>query len=187
MAKVKLLNVRLSFPDIFEAVQFDGAGPFRYRASFLIEPNSANHKAVIAAMKEVANEEWKDKADAVLKKAADDSKTRLLVDGNTKEYDGYKDMMCLSASRDQTKGRPLIIDKNKEPLAQVDGKPYAGCYVNATVELWPQNNKWGKCIRAQLLALQFAKDGDAFSAGSAVGLPDEFEDLSDQGAGDLVA
>lgn len=187
MAKVKLTNVRLSFPDLFEAAQFDGQGPFSYRATFLLEPGSENHKALKTAMEEVAKEEWKDKYKSILEKANDDSKLRFLVDGNKKEYDGYAGMIAVSAKRDQSKGRPLIIDKNKEPLAETDGKPYGGCYVNATVEVWAQNNKWGKTIRAQLLAVQFSKDGDAFGAGSAKGDPDEFEDLSETGDEDLVA
>jgi hypothetical protein len=185
--KVKLQNVRLSFADLFEAVQYEGSGPFKYRASFLMYPNSKNHKELIAAMKAVAKEEWKDKADAVLANADDDSKLRFIIDGNKKAYDGYAGMVAITATRDQAKGRPLILDKNKEELSSTSGKPYSGCYVNATVEIWPQNNKYGKTIRAGLLAIQFAKDGDAFGAGSATGSPDEFEDLSDVGDDDLVA
>lgn len=187
MAKVKLENVRLSFPALFTAEQFDGKGPFRYRASFLMEPNSANHKAVVNAMNEVAKEEWKDKAAAVLKAASEDSKLRFVGNGDSKEYDGYAGMVYISATRDSAKGKPVILDRNKSPLTEVDGKPYGGCYVNATVEVWPQNNKFGRTIRAQLLAVQFSKDGDAFGAGSATGSPDEFEDLSDSGSEDLVA
>lgn len=195
MAKIKLVNVRLSFPALFEAEQFDGKGPFKYRAAFLMEPGSANHKAVEKGVNEVAKEEWKDKAPIILKAAAGDSKLRLIQDGDSKTYDGYAGMVVVSASRDQTKGRPLILDqrpKNEDGspniLSQTDGKPYAGCYVNATIELWPQNNKYGKCVRATLLAVQFSKDGDAFGAGTTTGSPDEFEDLSDNGGeDDLVA
>ena len=194
MAKVKLKMVRLSFPDIFTAKAYEGQGPLKYRASFLFEPNGENHKTVLAAMNAVAKEAWKDKAKQVLANADDDSKLRFLVNGDKKAYDGYAGMLCVSATRDQTKGRPLVLDKNpKLPngddnvLVETDGRPYAGCYVNATIELWPQDNKFGKTIRAQLLAVQFAKDGDAFGAGSAKGSADEFEDLSDSGEDDLVA
>lgn len=186
MAKVKLQKVRLSFPDLFEAKQFDGKGPFSYRATFLVEPNSANHKALIAAKEAVAKEEFKDKWKTVLANADDDSKLRFLIDGNKKEYDGYAGMVAVSAKRDQAKGRPLILDKDKTELSQTAGKPYAGCYVNATIEVWAQSNAFGKTVRAQLLAVQFAKDGDAFGAGSATGSADEFEDLSDTGDDDLV-
>lgn len=195
MAKVKLKAVRLSFPDLFEAVQYEGTGPFKYRASFLFEPGSENEKLLKTAMKEVAEEEWKGKAEAVLTNAADDSKLRFIIDGNKKTYDGYKDMLVVTATRDQSKGRPMVLNKKpKNPdgtpnyVTQTDGVVYAGCYVNATIEVWAQNNKFGKTVRAQLLAVQFVKDGDAFGGGSAKGSVDDFEDLSDVGDddGDLI-
>ena len=83
--------------------------------------------------------------------------------------------------------RRNILDKDKTELSQTAGRPYGGCYVNATIEVWAQNNDFGKTTRAQLLAVQFAKDGDAFGAGTAKGSADEFEDLSDSGDEDLVA
>lgn len=191
MAKLKLKEVRLSFPDIFECVQYEGQGPFKYRASFLFAPNSENHKALLAAIEETAKEQWKDKWKQIIEIANDDSKTRFIVDGNKKTYDGYKGMLAISATRDQSNGRPLIVNKKPKnadgtpnTLTQTDGVIYGGCYVNATVELWAQNNKFGKTIRAQLLAVQFLKDGVAFGGGSAKGSVDDFEDLSDTGDDD---
>lgn len=210
--KVKLKKVRLSFPDLFEAVQYEGKGPFKYRASFLFPPNDENHKALVKAMLEVAKEEYGEKAKIVLANANDDSKLRFIIDGNKKEYDGYAGMMAVTATRDKDKKRPKIYDKapwkkedadgnwvpwkvgdNEESraeniLTQEDGRPYAGCYVNAVIDLWPQNNKHGKTIRAQLVSVQFHDDGDAFGAGSAKGDPDDYEDLSETGDDDdLVA
>lgn len=193
VGKVKLQNVRLSFPDLFEAVQFEGKGPFKYRASFLIEPNSPAHKALLAAQEAVLKEEFKDKWQAVLNTANDDSKLRFIGKGDNKAYDGYAGMLYVTATRAKDKGRPGIYDKNpgtkEQPnyLTATDGKPYAGCYVNAVIELWPQNNNYGKTCRANLLSVQFAKDGDAFGAGTAIASADEFEDLSDTGDGDLVS
>lgn len=194
MAKVKISNVRLSFPALFESEQYDGKGEYFYKSSFLFEKDSPAHKALEAGMKEVAAEAWKGKAESVLTNAAEDSKLRFLQKGDSKEYDGYAGMLFISAKRAKEKGRPLVLDqrpKNADGtdniLTQDDGKPYAGCYVNATVELWPQDNKHGKTVRAQLLAVQFSRDGDAFAAGSK-GSSDEFEDLSETGADDdLVA
>ena len=192
--KVKLKNVRLSFPALFEAEQFDGKGPFNYAAVFLFEKNGEMHKALVAAQNEVAKEEWKDKAAAVLKNAQEDKRLRFIKDGDNETYDGYAGMMHIRALRAKDKGRPLILDKNPKRedgsdnvLTQDDGRPYPGCYVNASIELWAQDNKYGKTVRAQLLAVQFAKDGDSFSAGSR-GTSDEFEDLSDTGDDDdLIA
>jgi hypothetical protein len=195
--KVKLKKVRLSFPDLFEPVQYEGKGPFKYRASLLLEPKSENHKELLKAMKEVAKEEWAEKADQVLENANDDSKLRFIVDGNKKNYDGYAGMLAVTATRDKDKKRPMILHKNpwkkddsgeKVPnrIEQTDDVevPYAGCYVNAVIDLWAQNNKHGKTIRAQLVSVQFHDDGDAFGAGSAKGDPDDYEDLSETGDDD---
>jgi len=46
----------------------------------------------------------------------------------------------------------------------------------AIVDLWAQDNQYGKGIHAKLLGVQFMKDGDAFSAGAVIA-DDDFEDL----------
>ena len=43
-------NVRLAFPDVREAVQFQGTGPFNYKATFLVPPGSDADKAILAAI-----------------------------------------------------------------------------------------------------------------------------------------
>jgi hypothetical protein len=187
MAIVQLQSARLSFPDLFEAKQYEGQGPFSYRAAFLQEEDQpvmfkqtdgtwkkTTMQKVIA---QIAADAWKTKADATLKSLAGNPQKCCWYDGSLKEYDGYEGNFVLSASRNQDKGRPIIIDRDKSPLTVSDGKPYAGCYVNATVEIWAQDNKFGKGIRATLRGVQFVKDGDAFSAGSPV-TDDEFESIA---------
>lgn len=184
--KVKLVDVRLSFPDLFEAVQFDGKGPFNYGASFLIEPGSANDKAVQAALVKAANDKWAAKGPAILSAAKANPQKICYISGDLKEYDGYAGMMALSAKRGQDKGRPGVYDRDPRRVLSVeDGKPYAGCYVNATVEFWAQDNSFGKAVRCTLIGVQFARDGDAFSAGSKPN-EDDFDDLgTGADAGDL--
>lgn len=186
MSIVQLQNVRLSFPDLWEAKQFEGAGPFSYRATFLQPEDQAvmlqqadrswkktTMTKIIAA---VAQEAWKAKADAILKTLTGNPQKICWYDGNCKEYDGYADNFVLSSSRGQDKGRPLVFDRDKSPLSAKDGKPYAGCFVNATVEIWAQDNKFGKAIRATLRGVQFYRDGDAFAAGTPVNA-DEFDEI----------
>lgn len=184
--KLKLNNVRLSFPDLFTAVQYNGEGSFNYRAQFLVEPDSDTDKAIRAAIKQVAKDKWVAKADAVLKSIVGSPQKYCYIDGDTKDYDGYTGMMALSTTRGQGKGRPLVIDSDKTPLAESDGKPYAGCYVNASVEFWAQDNNFGKAIRCTLLGVQFFKDGDAFGGGSAPS-EDDFEDLAVEETADDLA
>jgi hypothetical protein len=44
-------------------------------------------------------------------------------------------------------------------------KMYGGCYVNAAVKPWLQDNKFGKGVRCDLVAVQFFADGPAFGGG----------------------
>ncbi len=77
-----------------------------------------------------------------------------------------------------TKPRPTVIDRDRTALIQADGRPYAGCYVNAVVDIWAQDNNFGKRINASLSGVQFLRDGDAF-AGGGVAAPDDFDDISE--------
>lgn len=186
MSIVKLSNARLSFPALFTAEDYEGDGKFKYKASFLIEEDQAVHvqqadkswkkttmKAVIL---QLATDQWKTKAAAVLKTIEGQSQKFCWLDGATKTYDGYDGNFVLTASRGQEKGRPLLVDLDKSPLTEKDGKPYAGCFVNGTVEIWAQDNSFGKGIRATLRGVQFLRDGDSFSAGAPLD-DDDFESV----------
>lgn len=180
--KIKLTNVRLSFPDLFEAKTVNGEGKPAFSANFLIDPADPQVKVINAAIDTVAKEKWGAKAEQVLKQMRATDKV-CLHDGNLKQEDGYRDMLYIS-SRNAT--RPLVIDADKSPLTEQDGKPYSGCYVNASIELWAQDNNYGKRVNASLSGVQFFRDGDAFAGGRAADV-DDFDDVT-AGAevGDLV-
>ncbi|NYT44581.1 DUF2815 family protein [Alcaligenaceae bacterium] len=181
--KVSLKNVRLAFPTLFEAKTVNGEGKPAFSASFLLDPADPQVKTLQAAIEAVAKEKWGPKAEAILKQMRAQDKTAL-HDGDLKSnYDGFPGNLYVS-SRSNT--RPLIIDADKTPLAEQDGKPYAGCYVNANVELWAQDNNYGKRVNAQLRGVQFFKDGDAFAGGGAAS-DEEFDDVTEGAtADDLV-
>ena len=172
--KIKLNNVRLAFPALFEAKTVNGEGKPAFSAVFLLDPTHPNIAAVNAAIAAVAKEKWGAKADAILKTARAADKV-CLHNGDTKaEYAGFEGNFYISA-RNAT--RPLVIDADKSPLTAQDGKPYAGCWVNASITLWAQDNNYGKRVNASLGGVQFLKDGDAF-AGSGPASEDEFDDIS---------
>ena len=169
--KLMLTNVRLAFPQLFEAATVNGEGKPAFSASFLIEPKDPQVKAINAAIDATAREKWGAKADATLKAARGADKVCLHDGDNKAEYAGYEGMLYVSSRSSQ---RPLVLGADKSPLTAADGKPYAGCYVNASVEIWAQDNNYGKRVNAQLRGVQFLRDGDAFAGGGAAS-EDEFE------------
>lgn len=181
--KIKLANVRLAFPTLFEAKTVNGEGKPAFSASFLLDPADPQVKALNAAIDQVAKDKWGAKADAILKQMRAQDKVAL-HDGDLKSnYGGFPGNLYVSA---RSATRPLVIDRDRTPLTEQDGKPYAGCYVNASVELWPQDNNYGKRINASLRGVQFLRDGDAFAGGGAAS-EDEFDDVTEGAAAeDLV-
>lgn len=178
-------NVRLAFPDLREAVQFQGTGPFSYKATFLVTPGSDADKAILAAIEKAGKNKWADKAGPIVNQAKSAGSGKFCyVDGNTKAYDGFAGNMALSASRSKDDGAPKILDRDLSDLPADSGKPYGGCQVNAKITVWAQDNQYGKAIRATLVAVQFVKDGDAFS-GSGPANVDGMEALESE-ANDLV-
>jgi hypothetical protein len=169
MSKIILKDVRLSFPSLFHKAVFDGKET-KFEATFLIDKakNAAKIKEIKAAIEGMIKDDLKGS------KLPPDK--ICMKDGDSIEYAGYAGTMSLKAS--STK-RPIIIDRDKSPLTEDDNKFYAGCYVNASLELWAQNNQFGKRINCNLLGVQFFKDGEPFADG-VKGSIDDFEAFTDE-------
>lgn len=185
--KVTLSNVRLSFPHLFvPQASTTGEGEPKYNANFIIEPGSKNAKLLEDAVQAVAKEKWGAKAEATLSALRKGDKVCYRTEEKTSQsgdvYAGFEGAHWVSAS---DKVRPTVIDRDKSPLTAADGKPYGGCYVNAILDIWPQDNAFGKRVNASLKGVQFVKDGDAFSGGGAASV-DEFDTLDEAEADDLV-
>jgi hypothetical protein len=176
--KVKLQKVRIAFLVLFEPKTVNGEGDPAFSATFVIEPGSANAKALNAALAAVAKEKWADKAPAILKDLKAKGKVcyqeAAKTNASGEVYDGFEDMHFCSA---RSKTRPLVLDRDKSPLSMTDGKPYGGCYVNVSLDLWAQDNNFGKRVNASLKGVQFDSEGDAFGGGAPAS-SDEFDDLA---------
>ncbi|KAK1548201.1 hypothetical protein Q3G72_012090 [Acer saccharum] len=180
--KIVLKNVRLSFPHLFTP-QKQESGQEKYNGSFIIEAGDPQIAAVEKAIAEEAKTKWGMKADAVLKELRAKDKLAL-HDGDTKsQFEGYSGNMYVSASNAI---RPLVLDRDKSPLAEADGKPYSGCYVNVSLEIWAQDNKHGKRVNASLGGVQFVRDGDRFSGGSSAD-ENDFDELGEGADADPLA
>ena len=56
--KIKLNNVRLAFPALFEAKTVNGEGDPRFSAVFLMDPKHPQLEEIRKALKQVAKEKW---------------------------------------------------------------------------------------------------------------------------------
>ena len=178
-------NVRLAFPALFEAKAFNGEGKPAFSASFLIRPDDPQVDELNALADEVVAEKWGAKAEQMLVALRGQDKL-FIHNGDMKaQYDGFEGNFYVNA-RSYT--QVTVADNDKTPLTAQAGKPYAGCYVDCSIEVYAQDNKFGKRINASLRWVQFRRDGDAFAGGAPVDAS-EIDDLSTEdkgGAADLV-
>ncbi len=183
--KIKLNNVRLSFPSLFKLSKFKNEdGSFtdgKFEATFLIHKD--DQADLIAKIEKEADaflvEKFgnKEKVPKALKRTA-------FKDGDTFDYDGYENHMAFKGG---SNGRVTVIDRDKTPLAQEDGVLYAGCYVHALVSFWySEHPLGGKQLLANLHGVQFFRAGEAFCehGGDCSDEFDAFEDDSLDGDDD---
>lgn len=167
MSKIKLTNVRLSFPSIFKRAEFNGEQG-KFEATFLLNKETQADQI--------------EKLQAAIDKAIAEAKIKVpkdkicLKDGDEFEYSGYSGHMAFKASSNK---RPTLIDRDKTPLVEEDGKLYAGCYCNAVIDIWVMNNNFGRRANGNLFGIQFYADGEAFGAGD-IDVTDEFDSLEDE-------
>jgi len=170
---IKLPQVRLSFPAIFTAEAFNEGQDAKYSCAYILDPSTdigaKTIKTLEAAIHAVAEAKWgKNKIPKSMKPC--------LNDGNDKDYNGYEDMMFITASN-KTKPQ-VVIKKDGVNVEATPDEVYAGCYVNATITLWAQDNQYGKRVNANLRAIQFYKDGEGFGA-AKIDADDELEGFDD--------
>lgn len=175
---IYLSNVRLSFPHIAEPQRTrneqTGAERVSYNGDFVMPPDHPGFAQFMQRYGQMAMEKWKEHAQAVMNLIQNDRKTRCYGRGEEKvskktfqPYDGYVGMVFISAGREtppqiiQGDGTP-VDPANTMAVQALARKLYGGCRVNVAVKPWLQENKHGRGIRCDLLAIQFAGDDKPF-------------------------
>ena len=184
---VRLNNARLSFPALTAPKQGkprdDGSIPApRYEAAFLMDPQSPDVQAFYAKAQAMLQEKWPQPGKLRADSTVSDpqwlqvwnmimSDRRLRGFGNGEEHinkttmevlDGYAGQVVINAKANVDR-KPKFYGADGQPLMDV-GSLYGGCYVNAYIQPWIQDNNHGKGIRCDVVAVQFAADGPAFGA-----------------------
>lgn len=151
---IMIKNVRCSFPHLFTKPVINGEVG-KCGANLLLDVNDLDHQQLV---KQVANE-----IELVLKEKAKGARVpkdkrclRKGSDTSRPEYDGY---YVISANH---KNRPVVLSGDGQGVitSEEDCGIYSGCRVNAKIALWYQDNKWGKRVNANLVAIQFAGDDE---------------------------
>jgi hypothetical protein len=174
--QLKLNAVRLAFPSVYEAKAIKAGDDPAYSATFIFGHDHEAAKAVEAAIEQVATEKWGTKTKDILKAIRTKGDVCLHNGDEKAQYDGFEGNLYVSA---RSKSRPTVIDKDKTPLTLADGKPYGGCYVNAILDIWAQDNNFGKRVNASLSGIQFVADGESFG-GARPARVDDFDVVEEE-------
>lgn len=203
---VTLKRVRLSFADNVAEPEkgeprtkgkHQGKIPYRWSANFIIDgSDKATINEVKATIRAVIAKQWPDETTRPKIKAD----KMCLRNGDEESYAGYAGNWYVSASQtayprgEAAPKRPFrIIDRNKVTLENgsrgfpdAASKIYAGCYVNAIVRIWAQDDpEYGKRINASIEAIQFWEDGEAFGGGGRkINVDEEFDEFGGDDAFD---
>lgn len=152
---IVIKNVRLSYPHLFKAwaKNPDKETP-KYSARFLMDKKA--HAADIKALGQHLNKLMQDNF-----KGRIPADKLFMRDGAGSAKPEQENAWMISASESR---RPDVRNRDKSLIVEEDDIVYAGCYVNALIRPWAQNNIHGKRLNANLLAVQFVRDGDRFGA-----------------------
>lgn len=201
IGKMTLLGVRASYLFVFDPYKGKdekGVEKLSYKGSFLVPKADLKimqgkidgvkmpiMDALRMASREAQSKEWGDDETKWPKLKPEKKCWR---DGDLEDRDGYEGCWFLSASS-KVENKPLAIMNRKDKagiwIPAQPGQIYSGCYVNATVRLWAQDNDYGKRLNAELKAVQFVRDGEAFGNNRPINPNEEFDDDDVSDAADL--
>lgn len=181
--RIMLKGITMAFPALAEPQAF-GEGEPAYGAKFPITINGEHQKLIDEAMKAEAKDLWKDKGDSVLSMLVEDGKTafvkKIYRSKKTGEpYQGFEGMHYLSARNAKT--QPTVFNQYGEELTSkgdIERQAFSGARVNASVEIWAQDNKWGRRINCSLRGVMLTGEGENFGGGSAPASADEFAGMA---------
>ena len=160
---IRISNAVLSFPTLAKPEPFAPGQVEKYSCDFIIPENDPAFKVFYEEAIAMVTQRFPQKFDGILKMINDTRKLRCYGRGSERLkqadgtiYKGYEGNVYISANSTE---RPAYYDSDGTELMNVS-KLYGGCLVNAMVKPWLQDNKFGKGIRCDLLAVQFAGDGE---------------------------
>ncbi|MBV6633866.1 MAG: DUF2815 family protein [Alphaproteobacteria bacterium] len=154
-----IIEGRVSFPHLFRKPMINGEEGSHGAVVFFDRTTAAGKKQAAKLEKVI---------DAVVTNKFKGKKppaARLFFrDGDESGRDEWSGVWCVHANNP---GRPIVVaDDGASVIAnEEDCKIYSGCKVRAKIDIWAQDNNYGKRVNAKLLSIQFLGDGEALDAG----------------------
>lgn len=176
-----LSNVRLSFPNLAEPQKrkdpTSGEERISYNCELILPRDHQGFAQFMQRYAALAAEKWKEHAQTIMNMVQQDRKARCFGVGEEKvkqstlqPYDGYPGNYFITVGN---RNQPQMIQPDGKPVdagnlmayQMVARKLYGGCKVNAAIKPWLQENKHGRGVRCDLIAIQFAGDDKPFGEG----------------------
>lgn len=166
--RIMIRNARCVFPKLYTAEEYMNKKNFSI--GLLINADSENLATIEKAIRAAVEAAYPGDADKMLKRFKKSNQTwplKELEDG------GYS----ITPKRKEEQGAPTVLDQKKHNIPADAGKPYAGCYVNCSIDVFCYTKNGGG-VTSYLNGVQFAKDGEPLGAGAtAASCRDEFDEL----------
>lgn len=174
--KIKLNNVRLSYPSVFHKKIWNNNNDPKFEATFILD------KIIHAKEIEEIKKEIKNLLD-VNNLTITNPMTHCFRDGDfvmpgKEAVPEYKNSFTLKTTSEK---RVSIVNKDKTPITEDDGLIYGGCFVNAYVYLYPYNNTKAnaKGVSASFLGIQLVSKGEPFAEMVTIDPEHAFDTIDD--------
>ncbi len=168
---IKLNMVRLSYPSLFQVKVWEESKPGKYEATFIL--NKDKHKKEIDIINSQIDTYF-EKLKWVRSKIKPDH--ICLKDGDLTDRDEYQNSYTIKGT--SINRFPIVNKDGVTPISEKDDIFYAGCYVNAYIDLWTYS-KPTNGIACNLKAIQFAADGEHFG-GSKFDISGMFDSIESE-------
>ena len=150
---IQLNNVRISFPFLLRPQRSaDGADP-KYSATFILDEKI--HVDVIKKLESMIEQVSQERFKRVLPRDK-----WCLKERDRDEYEGAITIGCTNHKK------PAVMKADCSKVESEEDNPiYAGCYVNALIQVGTFNKGTNKGIRANVQGVQFYAHGKPFAGG----------------------
>lgn len=177
-SRLTLHNVRIAYAQDLNSPramqQNDGsAGTPRYSCVVMIPETAADVlQGINGVMWSQVQAKFGQKAQAVWQELTAANRLALKNGALKASKEGFAGNFFIAGSAKQDRPPRLYHKflradgKGPEELTRPQSVIYSGCYVNIQMSMWLQDNNYGKRVNADILAVQFASDGDAFGGGA---------------------